>query len=139
MKGHFHDAIICTGPNLFNTCDRVEHTRKREMVSRVFSLKTVSSMILTFVSVPENCSDSGTNSLKVERKDFRVRKLRDGLEGMDGSGITPFLVNQLHPVCIQRKRIDPHLRGTLISRQTSLATPPLAPCLVCSRPQQMYP
>ena len=41
LKGHFYDAIVSTRPNIFNTRDRAEHTRKRKMVSHIFSLKSV--------------------------------------------------------------------------------------------------
>ena len=36
------------------------------------------------------------NSLKAERRDFRVRKVTDGSEGVDGSGMIAFHVSWLH-------------------------------------------
>ena len=41
LKGHFYDATVSTRPNLFNTRNRAEHSRKRKMVSHIFSLKRV--------------------------------------------------------------------------------------------------
>ena len=41
LKGHFYDATVSTRPNLFNTRNRAEHSRKRKMVSHIFSLKSV--------------------------------------------------------------------------------------------------
>jgi benzoate 4-monooxygenase len=39
-KADFYDAIVSTGPNIFNTRDRAEHSRKRKIVSHTFSLKS---------------------------------------------------------------------------------------------------
>ena len=54
-------------------------------------------MNLAFVFMLGGYPNNGTNSLKVERKDFWVRKVMDGSEGTGGSGMMPFLMSQLHP------------------------------------------
>jgi benzoate 4-monooxygenase len=40
LKAGFYDAIVSARPNIFNTRDRVEHSRKRKIVSHIFSLKS---------------------------------------------------------------------------------------------------
>ena len=89
------------------------------MVSHTFSLKSVLQYEPYIVFTPKHRSDSGTNSPRAERKRFRVRKLRDSLEGKDASGTIPSLVSRLHPVCIRWGQIDLRLQGTLTSRSTS--------------------
>ena len=39
LKGHFYNATLSTRPNLFNTHNLAEHSRKRKMVSHVFVLE----------------------------------------------------------------------------------------------------
>ena len=64
------------------------------------------NMSLAFVYMPRDCSDSRTNSLKAEIKGlFRVWKVKGGLEGVDGSGMTPFPVSRPHLVRIRRRQI----------------------------------
>ena len=41
LKGHFYDTTVSTRLNLFNTSNRAEHSRKRKMISDIFSLKSV--------------------------------------------------------------------------------------------------
>lgn len=41
LKSNFYDAFVFMRPGLFNTRDRAEHTRKRKIVSHVFSQKSV--------------------------------------------------------------------------------------------------
>ncbi|KAI1352859.1 cytochrome P450 [Xylaria sp. FL0043] len=42
LKSEFYDAFVSIKRGLFNTRDRVEHTRKRKMVSHTFAPKSVS-------------------------------------------------------------------------------------------------
>ena len=41
LKADFYDAAVPTRPNTFSTRNRVDHTRKRKIVSHSFSLKSV--------------------------------------------------------------------------------------------------
>jgi benzoate 4-monooxygenase len=41
LKSNFYDAFVSIQRGLFNTRDRAEHTRKRKIVSHVFSQKSV--------------------------------------------------------------------------------------------------
>ncbi|KAF2635655.1 cytochrome P450 [Massarina eburnea CBS 473.64] len=41
LKDHFYEAFIVGTTGLFNTCDRVDHTRKRKMVAHAFSPKSI--------------------------------------------------------------------------------------------------
>jgi hypothetical protein len=84
-KADFYDAAV---PTRFNTRNQVEHSGERKTISRVFSLKSV---LKYQPCVSRNCLNGGTNLLKTERKVFRVGKVKGGLEGMDGSGMAPFL------------------------------------------------
>ncbi|KAI5449864.1 hypothetical protein NCC49_003980 [Naganishia albida] len=43
LKTEFYDAFVSIRRGLFNTRDRAEHTRKRKIVSHVFSMKNVNS------------------------------------------------------------------------------------------------
>lgn len=43
IKTEFYDAFVSIRRGLFNTRDRAEHTRKRKIVSHVFSMKNVNS------------------------------------------------------------------------------------------------
>jgi hypothetical protein len=64
LKADFYDAAVPTRPNTFGTRNRAEHSRKRKTVS-----------------ISGDCLDGGTNSLKTERKVFRVGKVKGGPEG----------------------------------------------------------
>ena len=41
LKSNFYDAFVSITRGLFNTRDRVAHTRKRKIISHIFSQKTV--------------------------------------------------------------------------------------------------
>lgn len=41
LKSPFYDAFVSIRRGIFNTRDRVEHTRKRKIVSHIFSSKSV--------------------------------------------------------------------------------------------------
>ena len=41
LKSDFYDAFLSIRPNIFNTRDRADHTRKRRLISHVFSPKSV--------------------------------------------------------------------------------------------------
>lgn len=55
------------------------------------------SSSLMSVCILESCSGSGTNSLKAERRVFRVRRVMDGLGGTGGFGLTAFRVSWPYP------------------------------------------
>ncbi|KAM5352762.1 hypothetical protein ACJ41O_005484 [Fusarium nematophilum] len=42
LKSEFYDAFVSIRRGLFNTRDRVEHTRKRKLISHTFSAKSIS-------------------------------------------------------------------------------------------------
>ncbi|KAJ4122722.1 hypothetical protein NW768_010163 [Fusarium equiseti] len=42
LKSEFYDAFVSIRRGLFNTRDRAEHTRKRKLISHVFSAKSIS-------------------------------------------------------------------------------------------------
>jgi len=41
LKSNFYDAFVSITRGLFNTRDRVAHTRKRKIISHIFSQKSV--------------------------------------------------------------------------------------------------
>ena len=41
LKSEFYDAFVSIGRGVFSTRDRVEHTRKRKIISHIFSQKSV--------------------------------------------------------------------------------------------------
>ena len=136
LKGHFYDAIVSTRPNLFNTRNRAEHSRKRKMVSHIFSLKSVLEYE-PYIRIHAEALLRQWGKLSEGGKGLSGREA-EGWFGRDGGVRYNPLPCQLHPGCIRRRQIDLRLQGTLTSRSTLSVTSPSVPRSVCSRPEWMY-
>ncbi|KAG8895941.1 hypothetical protein FRB99_000254 [Tulasnella sp. 403] len=88
LKTEFYDAFVSIRRGLFNTRDRAEHTRKRKVISHIFSPKNVqdfepnirSAMTNLFRQLDSVCSASeGTNSV-IGTNYYRKRNQRAWLD-----------------------------------------------------------
>ena len=71
-------SIVSTRPNIFNTCNRVEHARERKMVSHISFLKSLLPYIRLHVEALLGRRD------KFAQVDKKGLSGTDGLEGTDG-------------------------------------------------------
>ncbi|KAF8270465.1 cytochrome P450 monooxygenase [Lactarius quietus] len=71
LKSNFYDAFVSITRGLFNTRDRVAHTRKRKIISHIFSQKNVlefepyvKSYVESFLQQWDRLCDAGVKSLR---------------------------------------------------------------------------
>ncbi|KAL1746722.1 cytochrome P450 [Schizophyllum fasciatum] len=77
LKSDFYDAFVAMHRGLFNTRDRAEHTRKRKIVSHIFSQKNVNEFEPHVRMYVEQL---------MERWDAMFDKAKKGESGDDGEG-----------------------------------------------------
>ncbi|KDQ19990.1 hypothetical protein BOTBODRAFT_27392 [Botryobasidium botryosum FD-172 SS1] len=80
LKSNFYDAFVSIRRGLFNTRDRAEHTRKRKIVSHIFSQKNV----LEFEPYVRSYIEQLTNVWDNMYTDSLKGKLHDGCESKNG-------------------------------------------------------
>ena len=77
LKSGFYDAFVSIGRGVFSTRDRLEHSRKRKIISHIFSQKSVTEFepqIRLYVS------------MLIEQWDRLFALAAKGLSGTDGEG-----------------------------------------------------
>jgi benzoate 4-monooxygenase len=89
LKSNFYDAFVSIKRGLFNTRDRVEHTRKRKIISHIFSQKNVlefephvKGYMLSLLQQWDRLCDAGAKSPRGDDGDGGWRS-RDGRIWLD--------------------------------------------------------
>ncbi|KAG8860563.1 hypothetical protein FRB96_003817 [Tulasnella sp. 330] len=88
LKTEFYDAFVSIRRGLFNTRDRAEHTRKRKVISHIFSPKNVaefepnvrSAMAQLFVQLDKICSAPDRTKSVLGSNYFRIKEGRAWLD-----------------------------------------------------------
>jgi len=140
LKSDFYDAFVSIRRGVFNTRDRNEHTRKRKIVSHIFSQRSVvefepqiRSYVATFIRQWDRLSADALKGMSGrEGEGWTGRDGRlwlDCLPCMEDTSLicTMFLISSFG------------LQGQTIWRLTSLVTLRSAHLLVCWKPQRIQP
>ena len=91
LKSDFYDAFASIGHGVFTTRDRNDHTRKRKMISHIFSQKSVSEFEPQIRLYVGQC---------IEQWDRLCEKAVKGFSGEDGEGGGTRMVDCGSIVCL---------------------------------------
>ena len=142
LKAPYYDATSAKRPSTFASRNPVEHSRKRKMVSDIFSLKSVLEYEPNIRIYAEGL---------VRQWDKLAESGKKGLSGDEGNGWfgrdgrvwcdalpcepTPSGLDLAEP---ERSHSFLRLQGTITSRSILLVISPSVPPSICSRPHRMY-
>ncbi len=84
LKSNFYDAFVSIRRGVFNTRDRAEHTRKRKIVSHVFSQKNVLEFEPNLKRYVAQLIEQWDRLYDLARKDMSGNDGEDGWEGRNG-------------------------------------------------------
>ena len=142
LKDRFYDANVSTRANIFNTRDRVEHARKRKIVSHIFSLKNtleyepyIRLHAQGLVRQWDKLAEGGKKGLSGTEG--------EGWFGKDGRVWYDALPCESTPSELGSAKTDSshlffHQQGSLTSRSILSVISPSVPPLVCSTLRRMY-
>ncbi len=84
LKSNFYDAFVSIRRGVFNTRDRAEHTRKRKIVSHVFSQKNVLEFEPNLKRYVAQLIEQWDRLYDLARKDMSGNDGEGGWEGRNG-------------------------------------------------------